>query len=85
MRIGRRAGKNPSIDDVKVPQKNQFALELDHFARCVAENPQPHTPGEEGYQDHVIMEANYESARTGQPISLPEVKAPDITRGPAPG
>jgi predicted dehydrogenase len=51
----------------------------------VAENPQPHTPGEEGYQDHVIMEANYESARTGQPISLPEVKAPDITRGPAPG
>jgi predicted dehydrogenase len=85
MRIGRRAGKNPGIDDLKIRQKNQFALELDHFAQCIAENRQPHTPGEEGVQDHVIMEAIYESARTGQPVSLPEVKGRDTTRGPAPG
>ena len=85
MRIGRRAGKNPSIDDLKIPQKNQFALELDHFAQCVAEGRQPHTPGEEGIQDHVIMEAIYESARSGQPVYLPEVKGRDVTRGPAPG
>ena len=84
MRIGRRAGKSPAIDEVKIPRKNQFALELDHFARCVAENRRPHTPGEEGVQDHVVMEAIYESARTGRPVGLSEVKGRDTTRGPAP-
>ena len=84
MRIAHRAGDNVSIDAIEIGRKNQFALELDHFATCVAENRQPHTPGEEGVQDHLIMEAIYESARTGRPVTLPEVKGRDTTRGPAP-
>jgi predicted dehydrogenase len=84
MRIGHRAGRHTSIDEVKVGMKNQFALEMDHFGACIALDRQPHTPGEEGVQDHVVMEAIYESARTGQPVKLPEIKGLDTTRGPAP-
>ncbi len=59
--------------------KNQFALELDHMATCIAKNLTPHTPGEEGLQDHRIMEAIYQSAQSGQPVKV----APPIgpTRG----
>jgi predicted dehydrogenase len=85
MRIAHRAGNNVSIDSLQLGFKNQFALEMDHFAECIVTNRQPHTPGEEGIQDHVLMEAIYESARTGQPVRLPKVDGLDTTRGPAPG
>ena len=50
----------------QIEEKDQFALEMDHFAACILENKTPLTPGEEGVKDHRIMEAIYESARTGQ-------------------
>ena len=59
--------------------KNQFALEMDHMASCVQRNQIPHTPGEEGLQDHRIMAAIYESAQTGKPVQLSPPPAP--TRG----
>lgn len=64
--------------------KSQFALEIDHFSQCVMEDLNPYTPGEEGLQDQRLMEAIYESARTGKPVHLPEVKAVDAFRGTAP-
>jgi predicted dehydrogenase len=42
----------------------------------------PHTPGEEGLQDQRIIEAIYESARTGRAIRLAAPAVP--TRGPDP-
>lgn len=65
-------------------QKNQFALEIDHFATCVKENKQPFTPGEEGLQDQRIMEAIYQSASTRKPVSLPRIEKRDSFRGPEP-
>ena len=59
--------------------KNQFALELDHMAGCIAQNLNPHTPGEEGLQDHRIMEAIYQSAQSGQPVKISPPAGP--TRG----
>lgn len=67
-----------------LPEKNQFALEIDHFASCIQESRQPYTPGEEGLQDHRIMEAIYESARTRRPVALPKVDKRDAFRGPEP-
>ena len=68
--------------------KNQFALEMDHFSRCIQENLRPRTPGEEGLQDQVLMEAIYEAARTGAPVKVgPPPGAGsglDVTRGPEP-
>jgi hypothetical protein len=55
-----------------------------NVTQCIAENREPHTPGEEGVQDHTIMEAIYESARTGAPVQLPRFDKLDVTRGPAP-
>lgn len=86
--IGHRDGKNAARDEKVLSAKNQFALEMDHFSRCIQENLRPHTPGEEGLQDQVLMEAIYEAARTGAPVKVgpPEGAGAglDATRGPEP-
>lgn len=71
-------------NQITIPAKNQFAAEMDHFSECILENKQPHTPGEEGLQDHRIMEAIYQSAREGRPVKLPAVSGTDVFRGPEP-
>jgi predicted dehydrogenase len=74
----------PVVEQINAPDKNQFALEMDHFAECVASNKKPYTPGEEGLQDQRIMEALYESARTGKPVMLETVTKKDAFRGTPP-
>jgi predicted dehydrogenase len=49
---------------------DQFAVEMDDFARCILEKTPTRVPGEEGLRDVKIMTAIYESARTGKPIEL---------------
>lgn len=66
-----------------VETTNQFADEIDHMAQCVRENRKPRTPGEEGVQDHVLMEAIYQSAAAGRTVTLPPSQGLDVTRGPA--
>ncbi len=74
---GRNVKVEPSIEE-----KDQFAAEMDHMAVCVQQNLVPHTPGEEGLQDQRLMEAIYESARTGRAVKVTPPAAP--TRGPEP-
>ena len=66
------------------PDKQQFALELDHMTECVRDNKTPYTPGEEGLQDQRIMEAIYLSAKENRPVKLPAVSKPDAFRGTPP-
>ncbi len=54
----------------QIGEKNQFALEMDHFAECILEKKEPHTPGEEGLRDHVIMEAIYQAAHSRKSVVL---------------
>ena len=61
-----------------IPDKDQFALEMDHFAECVRTGKTPRTPGEEGLQDQRVIEAIYKSAATGKAVRLPQ---PAPTRG----
>jgi len=68
--IGQRQGDNKGQTELTLPPKNQFAAEMDHFAECVTQNRKPRTPGEEGLRDHVLMEAIYRSAATGQAVKL---------------
>ncbi|KQT80606.1 Gfo/Idh/MocA family oxidoreductase [Methylobacterium sp. Leaf466] len=81
-------GKVEARDERVLAQKNQFALEIDHMADCILSDRRPHTPGEEGLQDHVVMEAIYEAARTGAVVTVaPPAGAAaglDATRGPQP-
>ncbi len=66
------------------PAKDQFALEMDHMAECVRQNKTPYTPGEEGLQDHRIMEAIYQSAKENKPVKLTSITKLDAFRGTPP-
>ena len=65
-----------------LPDKDQFALEMDHFSQCVMNNAVPHTPGEEGLQDQRIMDAVYKAAATGHTVRI--APPPGPTRNPMP-
>lgn len=82
MTIYRRDGDTTAGTDLQIAHNNQFATEIDHMADCVREDRVPRTPGQEGMQDHLLMEAIYESARTGQPVKLEPVEKRDAFRGP---
>lgn len=77
-------GKNLFKHHPAVPDANQFALEIDHFSQCVMNNQIPFTPGEEGLQDHKIMEAIYQSARDNKPVQLERIDKKDAFRGTPP-
>jgi predicted dehydrogenase len=77
-------GQTEHRDQTTIPEKNQFATEMDHFSDCIQQNKQPFTPGEEGLQDHRIMEAIYKSAQENRPVQLPLITKLDAFRGPEP-
>jgi predicted dehydrogenase len=70
------------ISEPSIEATDQFAVEMDHMALCVRNDLEPHTPGEEGLQDLRIVEAIYESAKTGKAVSL--IAPHETTRGPEP-
>jgi len=49
---------------------DQFAAELLYFSDCVLEDREPEPSADEGAWDLRIIDALYESSRTGEPISL---------------
>ncbi|MDQ3265186.1 MAG: Gfo/Idh/MocA family oxidoreductase [Myxococcota bacterium] len=57
----------------RVEPRDQFAPELIYFSRCVLEHRRPEPDGLEGLADVRVIEAAYESARTGRPIRLEPV------------
>ena len=79
-----RAGHGTSIEEINPAPSNQFALEMDHFAECVANDRKPYTPGEEGVQDHRVMAAIYQAASSGRPVALEKFTKKDAFRGPPP-
>ena len=84
LRLFRRDGQAEASAELSLGRKNQFSLEIDHFAQCVRAGVEPRTPGEEGVQDQVLMAAIYESARTGRPVRLAAHSGLDAFRGPPP-
>ena len=55
---------------IDFPSINQFAAEMDDFARCILEKTPSRVSGEEGLRDVRIMTAIYESARSGKSVEL---------------
>ena len=70
MRVARRKGAAESVEELRLGAGNQFSLEIDHFAQCLRSGEVPRTPGEEGVQDHLLMEAIYRSARENRPVRI---------------
>jgi predicted dehydrogenase len=83
LRVTRSAGSSPLQEEPQLRHRNQFALEIDHFAQCVRSGRRPHTPGEEGLQDQLVMEAIAASAAAGG-RTLALEPPPGPTRGPEP-
>jgi len=79
-----RVGTEDAVREHLIREVDQFALELDHFSHCVLTGETPFTPGEEGLQDQVIMEAIYRSAREGRPVRLDRHEGQDVFRGTPP-
>lgn len=63
-------GKMELQQEIGLAETDQFAVEIDHFSDCIINNKRPFTPGEEGLQDHILMEAIYQSAREGKPVKI---------------
>ncbi len=63
------AGDNP-IDQ---PSIDQFAKEMDDFSQVVRHNGTSKVAGEEGLRDMLVMEAIYESVRTGRQVAVAPV------------
>jgi predicted dehydrogenase len=82
LRVAKREGNGQVVEQPRIRERNQFALEMDHFARCILEDRRPRTPGEEGLRDHLAMEAIYRSAAAGQPVAMEPVVGLDASRGP---
>ena len=57
------------------PKRDQFAPELIYFSDCILNNKEPEPSGLEGMADVRIVQAIYESAKTGRVIELPELPA----------
>ena len=64
------SGKTSIGENMKFPQVNQQALQMDDFARCVLTKSKSKVPGEMGLRDMKILMAIYESARTGKRVSF---------------
>jgi glucose-fructose oxidoreductase len=65
-----RIFRGGSIEERMLPQRDHFALEMDHMSASVINNTEPLTPGEEGLKDLKVMMAIYEAARTGKTVKL---------------
>jgi predicted dehydrogenase len=54
------------------PKRDQFAAEISYFSDCILKNKEPEPSGKEGLADVRIIEAIYESARSGNVVRLEE-------------
>ena len=84
IQLGRALEVGQVVEERRMTEQNQFALEFDHFAKCVLNDLEPFTTGEEGLQDVRIMAAIYQSALEGRSVALPVITTPDTFRGTKP-
>jgi predicted dehydrogenase len=62
--------KGNATEERTLPQRDHFALQMDHLSECVMDGKDVLTPGEEGLKDLRIMMALYEAARSGRTVKL---------------
>jgi predicted dehydrogenase len=57
------------------PKRDQFAAELVYFSDCILRDKEPEPSGLEGLADVRIVNAIYESARTGKAVRIEPIEA----------
>jgi predicted dehydrogenase len=63
-------GRRSDDKEISLRAGDQFAAEMDNFARCILDGKPTRVPGEEGLRDVKIMMAIYESVKAGKPVKL---------------
>ena len=56
--------------ELKLPSVDHFAVQMDHFSESIAENKPNRTPGEDGLQDMIIVEAIHRAASEGRAVKI---------------
>jgi glucose-fructose oxidoreductase len=65
----------------RYPKRDQFGPQLIHFSDCILNNRKPEPDGWEGLADIRVVEAIYQSARSGESVRLEKI---DRKRRPGP-
>jgi glucose-fructose oxidoreductase len=65
-----RVMRGNAVEQRYLPQRDHFAAMMDHLAQSVAANTPVLTDGADGRNDMRVIEAIYESVRTGRTVSL---------------
>jgi glucose-fructose oxidoreductase len=65
-----RVMRGSTVEHRYLPQRDHFALMMDHLAERAPANMAPITDGADGRNDLRAIEAVYESVKTGRPVKL---------------
>lgn len=65
-----RVSQGGRMEPKELPQVDHFAAMMDHLAECAAIGKTPLTDGVDGINDLRVIEAVYESVRTGRPVKI---------------
>ncbi|HUB27954.1 MAG TPA: Gfo/Idh/MocA family oxidoreductase [Tepidisphaeraceae bacterium] len=68
--IKMRVQRGHNSEEVQLTPVDQFQVMMDYFSDCVTNDTEPNTTGEEGLKDLRLIEAIYESARTGKTVEV---------------
>jgi predicted dehydrogenase len=65
-----RIFRGGSIEERILPQRDHFALQMDHISNVIMNGGEILTPGEEGLKDMKAIAAIYEAAKSGKTVTL---------------
>jgi len=65
-----RVSRGNAVEEVRLPEIDHFAAEMDHMSGCVMDNKEPLTPGEEGLRDIKLITSIYDAARSGKTVKV---------------
>jgi predicted dehydrogenase len=68
--LGLRVFRGNVVETRSMREPDHFAAMMDHLAECAATNTRPVIDGEDGRNDMRVIEAIYESVKTGRPVKL---------------
>lgn len=77
-KLYRQTSNEASRTEIKVDPIDTLADEIKEFARCIRDKSQPETGGSEGLAVVEVMEALYESQRTGKAVDVSDYRTASI-------
>ena len=64
------SGDAVELDDPDLPGNHRFDREIAHFVNCILGEETPEIPAEEGVADLRVLEAAFQSIRSGRAVTV---------------